>query len=223
MTGGWQSLRSHRDEVVHFVFVMVVGAFVLGIIASLAWRAEISLSTLTRDPAAVGGLPWHTGLLSTAGVLIWGVSSGVAIFVAVAHGGPSRMMLVGCGTLGLTMAVDDALLLHEKALPALFGSGAEYAMYTMYAFAAVLVLTASRNAWFDRGWLLMLGSIALFGVSLLNDLLLHLPTFGEDAVKFLGILGWSAGLLIRAFDVATAPGVQASGSGSVPTSIQRRI
>lgn len=70
-------------------------------------------------------------------------------------------------------------------------------------------MAISRDVWFGPGWLLLLGGIGLLGVSLLSDVVLDLPTFTEDALKLLGIVGWGAGLLVRSVDAAG--GVRAAG------------
>lgn len=96
-----------------------VGALVVIVAVGLArifWGTDLQL--MTADAGAVEASP-VAGIMSNIGILVWASGAGTTIFASFfARGWRARLLRVG-GLVTLVLAVDDALMLHDEALPAL--------------------------------------------------------------------------------------------------------
>jgi len=209
-----------------FVGALVVGSALVASISLLHTRGLLHAYVLFGDVRGMVELPVHAGWLSDAGVLLWWSSASVAMFVVLqcrargrgrghgpGHGRePGAGRLIAClftaAAITAWLALDDALLLHERVLPMALGVG-QRAIYVAYAAAVALWLV-----WFRRELLtfrpVRLGvALALFALSVALDALPDaLRPFGEarvlyeDGAKLLGIIAWSLWLWGAAFDAS---------------------
>jgi hypothetical protein len=153
---------------------------------AVGYARDIPLSALTRDANATGRLPWYAGALSQVGVLVWMAGSAVAVAASTFVAGPDRHFLRWFGLLGMALAFDDALLLHEGPFKPI-----EHVIYAGYGTSAVwlavkyfsVMTPTSRALGFTSGAFLA-GSVGLD--------LLDARSAVEDAFKLIGVVSYAA-------------------------------
>ncbi|MBA3587345.1 MAG: hypothetical protein H0W41_06885 [Chloroflexi bacterium] len=177
----------------------------------------IPYGDLTRDPVAVLQGPWHTGMLSTLGIVGWAVGAAIAGFAAVllrsGAADEQRRCLASFAVLTGVLLLDDAFLLHEEALPA--AGMPEPAVLAGYAVAA-LALAWRFRAIIRRDPALFVMAGGAFAVSILADTLLGSRMLVEDGAKAAGIVCWTAWLSRQArvaLTEAAEPSAEARASG----------
>lgn len=155
---------------------------------------HIPLSTLTRDPADITGMPFYMGILSTLGVMLWSATTGICgvgwLLLEPSH--QQRRFLGASALLSLLLALDDAVLLHERVFPkhlhipenlvlaGYLGLGMAYLFY----FLPRMLST-------DYG--LFIFAVGFMALSIVFDVIMpfhELATFTEDSLKFIGIVFW---------------------------------
>jgi hypothetical protein len=194
---------------VALALVLVIGAFLSGKVLLLHLTHDVPIGNLTRDPAAVGGLPVYTGYLSQIGILLWSAAAAVCLFSAASiKNGPSsrdfRSFLVCSGLLTLLLGVDDTFLLHEEVFPR--AGIPEKLVFASYAGIACLYLVRFWDKVLQTEFLLLAFALSLFGFSVTMDAwipfahsnssdddLLYLL---EDGAKPTGVLSWFAYLFL---------------------------
>lgn len=164
----------------------------------LAYSQGVPISTLLRDPAAVGDLPWYTGVLSTVGVMLWAAAAAIGWFawwLARPEGGRLVWALAVSST---ALAADDALLIHEGTADVL-GLSEEVLLGALGAAVVGLLAFGWREIVSHDARLLLVMAVGALAVSLYQDQAgsLGLPTLpggviAEDLAKFVGILAWLA-------------------------------
>ena len=163
---------------------------VLALAHLLADALGVPFSTLTRDTAAVAGLPFVTGWISYLGAVLMAAAASVALFTA-AHA-RARAYLAGLGLFSLALLGDDLFMLHDGLLAFM---GIDETL-VMGAYAVILMLILGSNLEHVRRASLPLAiALAFFGLSSVVDLWPD-QVFGnhrhllEDGSKLLGIAGW---------------------------------
>lgn len=216
LRGRWRVLLS---------VTLIAATLVLLLVAWLNGTGRVSASLMLADVRAVGDLPMSAGLLSDIGVLIWWSSACVCMFTALvvftrrgrdcrveavtvaatlASAAPTSTKglaryLVASGGLTGVLALDDALMMHERLLPALLGIE-QHTVYLFYVISLLLWMVAFRRRIhaFLPGWLLV--GLSCFALSVGLDLLPEgghaesLPPMLEDGLKWIGIVLWSGRL-----------------------------
>lgn len=186
------------------VLILLIAAGVIGL------TSNVTVADLTRDATAVAEVPWHTGALSTVGLLLWSAAATLCLFTAALvrnTSGPaaqSGRFLLYSGLLTLVLLVDDAFLVHETVAPEYLGISAR-SLFTGYALAAIAIFWLHRKSIADSHYLLLLLAIALLAAGVVADELhdrgllerLGVHRVGvhyllEDGCKLLGIAGWLA-------------------------------
>ncbi len=173
--------------------VMAAGLFAVGAYA-IAYAADVSVSTLTRDINPTMDLPWYVGTFSWLGVLIWFAGSAVAFAASWIAAPPHRGFLRTFGIFGMFLAVDDGFTLHDHTLKLLFGDSIELISYVVYAVVAVWIAVKWWRTLSPTALAFALVSVICLGASVLGDVV-GAPSFVEDALKFVGIAAW-AGLAV---------------------------
>jgi hypothetical protein len=154
------------------------------------------LDFMTRDPAAIANQEFYFGLLSTAGVMVWGAMTGAALAGAMLPAArqpaarvPARYFLSLVGV-GLLLGLDDAFLFHEDLFPNYLRVPEKYVWLAYMALMAGWLLFFHRTI-LKTGFLLMLTAFGFLGLSLATDVLTprgELQTFLEDSLKFTGMI-----------------------------------
>lgn len=163
---------------------------VLALAHLLADALGVPFSTLTRDTAAVAGLPFVTGWISYLGAVLLAAAASIALFTA-AHA-RVRSYLAGLGLFSLALLGDDLFMLHDGLLAFM---GIDETL-VMGAYAVILLVILGSNLDHVRQASLPLAiALGFFGLSSVVDLWpdqvsgnhRHLL---EDGSKLLGIAGW---------------------------------
>ena len=97
------------------------------------------------------------------------------------------------GLLTLYLGLDDALLLHERILPEIFGIN-EHFLYVIYAGTVFLYIFKFYPIILKTDYVLMVIALSFFALSLIIDIT-HPFTrngrfFFEDGSKFIGLVSW---------------------------------
>lgn len=146
--------------------------------------AGVNVLSLTRDLAGRSGAGAEVGILSTAGLVLWGVAGGLCALTAAVTVGPRSRFFAWTAALVILLLVDDAALLHETVLPA--AGIPEVAIYITYLGLVLAWAVAFRAQILATEVPLLLLSGAFFGVSVVIDYA-HASQTVEDFAKFVGI------------------------------------
>ena len=156
----------------------------------------VPIGNLMRDPNAIADVPYYVGAVSNFGVLLWCAAAGVSRFgfAAARRCGADARFMLASAALRLLLMFDDLLMLHEAALPQIFG-WPEKAILAAYGGAMLAYLAVYRRRILAYDWPILGLAFALFAGSLALDRLgIHsLTTVGElaeDGCKFLGAAMW---------------------------------
>lgn len=177
------------------VRLALAGAAALAVILIGLDQSGFPFEKVLRDPNATANQPWWVGSGSLLGVMGWSIAGalwGSAAWVrraAAHHRSRTWRFLASGAALFLVAGVDDALMLHEKALsrsdPLL-----EHGIFVLYAAATVAWVLIFRGELRQRG--LLLASLACLGTSMLidtGDFSRVDEYFLEDYVKYVGLIG----------------------------------
>ena len=172
-------------------------ALLILLLLAIAGSAGMSFGVFTQDPMALAQGEPYFGLLSNVGILFWSAAATVCFFVASLgqkiERQPSRHFFILSGLFTLLLLLDDLFLLHEAVLPRLLGIRQRYVLL-IYLLLALLYLANYGKVILSSHPLLMAGALALFGLSLAEDLLALAPEgwhyLLEDGAKLFGIISW---------------------------------
>lgn len=168
-----------------FLAVAVLAAIPLG----LPLIVDVDGDDLSRDVADTAMVPWWTGAISFAGLMLWAAAAGICGLAAAIFWGrePERSRFFSfTAALLLLAAVDDALQLHETVGPEKVGIPEEVCYAVLGLAALAWAVRCRREILASRIWLLGLAAVFLFG-SGLSDTLVIGPTAAEDWLKNSGI------------------------------------
>lgn len=183
--------------------LLVGGIVALALSLFVASKADVPLNDLTRDAAAVSGSPWYTGSLSTLGVLTWAASGSIALLVGGIRSAPGLRWF---GALTIALALDDALMLHEAALPELAGGAAEGVLFALYGLAALVGVYRERRSLRTPGSsLVLVGGLFLASSIAIDVTEITKVIYVEDSFKLVGQLAWSGGLIARSQHELVSP------------------
>ncbi len=182
------------------------GALVLAI-ASL--QSATPLDRLFLDPAYISGQPWYTGMLSDFGILAWTVAAAAAgggAWVAYQTGRPSAgAFLASSAAVTTVLLADDLLQLRAAVLPDLGVD--KHAAEVLVVLPALVWIVLERHEIARTRWLLLAGSLAGFGISVMVDAAANPSAdavtglFVEDGAKFLGVLAWAQYFVVTTADI----------------------
>lgn len=169
---------------------------------------DITLSYLTRDIAAIAGLPFYAGLASQVGALFWAAGLSICIFTFLILGqqkqnfGPARQFLFHAAILTAALLFDDVFQFHEEIGEDYLGISEKIVMLG-YGVLGLIFLFSNLPEIFSSEYLLLGLALFLFGMSIfmdavdLDDLWLigrlfddQLQIFAEDGLKLAGVVTW---------------------------------
>ncbi len=131
--------------------LLVAFAFTAAVVgAALVMSAasgRIAVMDLMSDPAEITGMPWYLGAASSVNLLVW--SAGAALYLVAGmglrrHDARLGTALTALGVLTLVFSVDDALLLHEIAMPRVLGLP-QMVTLAVYGIAMLAILLLYRS------------------------------------------------------------------------------
>lgn len=178
------------------ICLAVAGSFLMVILA-IHWRKGVALGDLTRDPAAISGVPVYIGFLSNIGMLFWSATVAVCLFAATfvarsAADSPAGRFLYASGLLTLLLLFDDLFQLHERVFPLSLGVP-EPIVFGGYLSVTLLYLVRFRRVILESDYLLLALALGFFGLSVAVDLFTEKGLYlWEDGAKFMGIVTWLA-------------------------------
>ena len=192
-------IKKLLDQVrLHFftVFKWVLLPFTLMFVVFWVGKSYgIEVSNLTRDTAAVlHGHPYD-GMISMLGLFLWSASAGICFLsYSLVKAGNSAMKGVFFygGALSLFLGFDDCFQLHEEVFIHAFPL-AEKLFYLVYIGSIIGYFFRFKNELFETKFLFWIGSMSLFLVSMLLDILdpfVSHQVYYEDCCKFAGIFLW---------------------------------
>ncbi len=145
-----------------------------------------------RDPAAHFKFSPFAGVISNFGVLATFGSAAVCLFASV-HVKTEASLLRAIGLLGLLLALDDLLMLHEDTLPNRLGLP-EYLAYILYGIAAAYIAVRYRVTLSQAPVAGLFLALVFLGASVVADAVIEFgnkQTVIEDGLKFVGLIVWS--------------------------------
>lgn len=167
----------------------VVAAVALGPDDAVAAVRDLAVAVHQGDPT-----PYYTGLISNAGVLVWAAGAGLLALAARASlPGHRRLALVhGVGAaLTAFLATDDLVLLHDGFFPVYTGIPETAVLLAEAVALGAWVLLSLRVLRADPALPVLGLALALFGTSVLLDVVdIGRPDL-EEGAKLAGILAWS--------------------------------
>jgi hypothetical protein len=179
--------------------VACIAILPLMLLAAASVIGGINIPDMTRDVAAIAGLPPLTGILSNLGILAWWSSASIWLFMAALQGArgqqAQRRFALASGLLSAYLGLDDMFQLHESVFPILFHVP-EKAVYGLLVLAMATYLL---RCWpqIRSKWPLLCAALLCLAASVLADLLEqwlwrigHWSYFVEDGLKWLGIVAW---------------------------------
>lgn len=124
--------------------VLVVSAFLIGIILFIHFWKGHSFGMLTRDITAIFDTSPLTGFVSQIGIFIWSASATVCMFSAMVlsnlpNNKKIKHFLIASGILTLILGLDDTFLLHEDIFPR-FGISENIVLFCYLGFVTLLLL-----------------------------------------------------------------------------------
>lgn len=188
------------------VFIFLPVLLMLSGVVLFALTTGASLGFFVRDAKAIYSIPFHSGALSSIGVLLWCTTASVCVLAAlVLHtvsAAPERkQFLLSAGLLTSVLMVDDLLLIHEVFAPTYLGIG-ESTLLATYALLTASMLLYFRSVISRSAYALLLISLAFLACTVAFDMpRVHSLLFSgtesrelryllRDGCKLFGIAGW---------------------------------
>lgn len=183
--------------------ILVVSAFLIGVVVLLHYWKLIPFGVLTRDAASTVGFPIYTGFLSQVGILCWAASAAVCLFCAKIlsknkEDSETKYFLFASGLLTVALGIDDTFLFHEELFP-YFGVPQKI-VEVGYIVFVLFYLIKFFSTILKTEYLLLAMALGFFGSSVALDLFadhydLHVilgmdENLLEDSVKLIGIVSW---------------------------------
>jgi hypothetical protein len=202
----------------------VAGGSVLAVAGT---QRSVDLEQLFLDPAFLSGQPWYTGVLSDLGVLGWATATVTALWggwVAAQTGRPSAArFLRAAAAVSVVLLADDLLQLHADLLRFTGVPKAVRQLLIVLPAVAWMVRYAADIA--RTRWVILVGALAGFGLSLLVDGLTRpgstVGLFVEDSAKLLGVMAWAQYLVLTSLDIMRSTIRDASLTSGPPVALAR--
>ena len=198
--------RALRLPPVRLLFLVYGPALaVLALVALLGvLDQERSLGFLTRDPGDAvriegcdGAVCASAGLLSNAGAVVWAAGAAVALLAGILQTGWRRRLLLAGAALTAVLLLDDLFMLHDHVWPAVHSAGQSVSQLAIAGLGALYVFVF-RSRLAVSPPLFLVAAAAFLGASLMTDFVGVSVPLVDDGAKFLGIVSWTAWLVIAA-------------------------
>lgn len=194
LPGQWTRLRR-----LLLLVTLAVGGL-LAVVAAVAVRHDLQMSTLMADPLAMAGvLPIYTGIVSTMTGLVWSATAAVCLFTAALPSrtrSEERSFLAAAGCLTALLLADDVFQVHDGFSRRAFGID-EKLVYVGYALMAVSLLLRYLATIAGTDDLPLVIGLGAFAVSVAIDQVAAFhPILLEDGAKLIGLAGWGTYLVV---------------------------
>lgn len=168
------------------------------VMTALSVSLDIPFQRFVRDPADLAQIHPLSGVLSNIGVLVWCSTAAVCMFAFAllrtrSGRSPLGMFLLCSGFLTLMLLADDLFQVHETLFP-IYLKIPESVTFGLYGLVTLFIVIRFFTPIMSTNYRLLLLAFALFGVSILVDMLFPEPSLlrylVEDGAKFMGIVSW---------------------------------
>lgn len=188
-----------RSKLLRLCLFALLPAAVLGAAERFSHYFGLPIEVLLRDPGAVADTPYYVGFVSNIGVVLWCAGACFSLFGAMvlrevnkAH--PARWFLLSAGLFTALLMLDDCFMLHESALPHLFGLP-EHTLIVVYAVWGLTMTWRCRHTILNGDTEVYVVAVVMLGMSVFIDMLpqhflgdwTHAV---EDGLKLIGISFW---------------------------------
>ena len=165
------------------------------LVAIAALSPQITVASLTRDMAATAKVHPLTGVVSSAGILLWCATAAICLFSSNllrqrgAHRAAGFLLWSGLMTAGLL--IDDFFMFHEYLARVHLGLNEKVVFFGYFCITAVYLLQ-HRRLILEADYRLLVTALVLFAGSMTLDLLNGggYWNLAEDGCKLLGIASW---------------------------------
>lgn len=167
----------------------------LFVVVIAARYSHTSVSSLTRDMAAIAHVHPLIGVVSNVGILLWCATAAICLFgrSLLREQGlhAEASFLLWAGLLTAMLLVDDLFMIHEYIAPVHFHVN-EKVVLAVHACIAAAYLLRHRRLILTANYQLLAAAIGLFTASILVDITdAHgWWSLAEDGFKVLGIASW---------------------------------
>lgn len=191
-------ISQYRSNKTTITIILAVSALLIGMVLAFHYAGGVPIGNLTRDPSAVLGGPFHTGILSQTGIFFWSAAAAICMFsVKIISKYPDsfklKRFLFISGLLTMLLGLDDIFLLHESVFPYLgihekvvYATYAGLVLFYLYKFYPIIITTE---------YILLVMALGFFALSVIFDKS-SIPGIDpyllEDGAKIVGIVSWMA-------------------------------
>ena len=139
----------------------------------LAPPSEVSFYDLVKDPPP-DPHPWYVGILSSAGVAVWGFASLVLLLASarLRTAPEAAAMMLHFGLFTAVLLVDDLFQLHEKVLEETLGIG-QLPVYAAYGAMSIYLVVRFRGQLRRSACAVLLVALGFLAGSVALDTLAH--------------------------------------------------
>jgi hypothetical protein len=190
------SVRSHELPDLKGLLALYLPILALLLLVTIAaFSSHVSLSSLTRDMAAIAHVHPLIGVVSNVGVLLWCATAVICLFSRslLRQQGlhAEARFLLWAGLMTIVLLVDDLFMFHEYIAPIHFYVN-EKVVLASYACAAGTYLLSHRRLILAANYQLLAAAMVLFSASMLVDITDGTGwwNLAEDGFKVLGIASW---------------------------------
>lgn len=176
----------------------------------LITQRSIPVDDLLLDPAAIGGIAWYSGLVSSLGVFFWTVAvcacTGAAFVAHQGHRRGAHATFRGAAFVFGVLLADDLFLLHSNVFPSIMPVS-KLGVLAAEAVLSGLWVVSSWSELRRTRWLILAFAGWCFALSLGADTFLwgHGPDrmilILEDGPKFFGTLALATWSVTTAADI----------------------
>jgi hypothetical protein len=176
---------------------LIVSLISLVVVLLASREAGLNLADLTDDPSLSNSRAWFAGGLSTFGLILMAMASGVAFFSVslrkyLAEGQRRRSASFWVGVCSLVLLIDDAFMLHDSFFPMVLNTP-EIIPQLLIGGSVFLTLLLFRKA-IGESFLFAIPAVSCWSLSVLIDFSLDdsglIVLLLEDGFKILGICFW---------------------------------
>ena len=183
-----------KKNLLNLFYISILPSIIIYLITiGISNLYKIKPILVIRDLAQTCGYPIGVGMISNFGILLWGSSAAISLFVSIsklAEREISKLLLMG-GIFSTILCLDDFFLLHDRYI------GPDF-LYVSYISMTILMSIKFWKVLLRIGLLPILISLFFLSLSIFSDSILQqlfsknyesIQLF-EECFKFLGIACW---------------------------------
>jgi len=195
MTGSVFEHIKHAWKTLGVVYVLII-LMLIAVEFLVTESLGLSMSLLSRDPAATFHSSPFIGVISNIGIIVWSAAVAICLFCSgIFHKqnkGEHATFFRYSGLITFILLIDDLFMFHDLVFPKILHFP-EKLVYAAYFLLIVIYLFKFYKYILKTEYAILGLALILFGLSMLIDQIL--PSRGiefliEDGMKLLGITTW---------------------------------